>query len=149
MELRAILFSICLVVNFNLYGQTRTISGRVIAEDLEILPRVSIQNSDTLILGTTDIDGDFKIEIPFETKKLLFGLVGMEWKSINLSDNCDHLDIILMYDGTYDFMLASRIDRLRTKRFKKLPAIHQLAYKRGVFLTEKPCYEFKFIPFKK
>jgi hypothetical protein len=140
MRLTAIIFSVCLVVNLNLNGQTRIITGRVITEDLEILPGVRIQNSDTTLLGTTDIDGRFEIELPLGTDKLLISWIGMEWKSIQLPINCNHLDIILMYDAIYDFMSARKVDRLIMKRIKKLPELHLTAYEKGIFKTKEPCY---------
>ena len=65
-----IIFLTGLFFNVSLFGQTRTIIGRVITEDLEPLVMVHIQTSDTVLLGKTDIDGRFKINIPQETDKL-------------------------------------------------------------------------------
>ena len=135
-------------ININVYGQTRTITGRIIDEDFETIPEARIQNSDTVLLCKTDINGNFKIEIPIETKKILISWIAMEWKTIYLHDNCDHLDIILMYDAHYDFMSSRKVDRLRKKRFNKLPEIHKVAFEKGIFLTEKPCYRFEFVSIK-
>jgi hypothetical protein len=49
-----------------------------------------------------------------------------------------------MYDVIYDFMSARKIDRLRRKRFEKLPVIHQQAYEKGFFKTKTPCYNQAF-----
>jgi hypothetical protein len=126
-----------------LFGQTRTVSGRVISEDFEILPVVKIYNSDTILLGTTDNEGRFKIELLPETDTLLFrsSICCWEWKTIRANYSCDNLDIILMFDMIYDFMSSRKIDRLRMKRFKKLCDLHKLAFEKGVFVTDKPCYE--------
>src|SRR5438552_1975900 len=48
----------------NLVGQSRVLQGRVISNYLETLAGVRIQNVDTLILGETNLDGRFKIELP-------------------------------------------------------------------------------------
>ncbi|MEH6706316.1 MAG: hypothetical protein V7691_16090, partial [Galbibacter orientalis] len=63
----------------NLNGQTRNIFGRVLSEDLEPLPMLDIRNSDSVLLGKTDMDGGFKIGIPQETDSLLLRYLGMEW----------------------------------------------------------------------
>ena len=136
-------------MDFNLNGQTKFISGRVIDEDFETIPLTMIQNSDTILIGQTDLDGYFKIEIPLDTDTLFFRFIAMEWKIIKLTPNCDTIDVILMHDAIYDFMTATKIDRLRMKRFKRLPELHQKAYEKGLFTTMQPCYEQSFVPIKK
>jgi hypothetical protein len=108
-----------------------------------------INNSDTILLGKTDIDGKFLIQISTETKELVIGWVGMEWKTIILPNDCDNLDIILMFYANYDIISHRKVDRLRKRRFNKLSEIHQIAYKKGPFCAEKPCYRFDFEPIKK
>ena len=139
---------IILLINLNLKGQTKIITGRVIDEDFETIAGAMIQNSDSILIGTADLDGYFKIEIPQETDTLLFSYVGMEWSTIKLNQNCDSVDVIMMYFAIYDFMTANRIDRLRMKRFKKLPELHYMAYKKGLFTTQQPCYKQDFVPIK-
>jgi CarboxypepD_reg-like domain len=148
MRLTAIIIAICIIVNFDLDAQSRVVTGKVIAEDLETLPGVRIQNSDTNLLGKTDIDGRFSIQLPLSIDTLIISWIGMEWTTIQVPINCDNLDIILMYDAIYDFMSASKIDRLRMKRFKKLPVIHMTAFKKGIFTSEYPCYHQDFVPIK-
>ncbi|AHW62336.1 hypothetical protein FH5T_19840 [Draconibacterium orientale] len=116
------------------------IHGRIITEDLEELPGVWIQNRDTLLIGKTDLNGYFKIEIPPETNKLLLSFIGMEWTIINLKQNCDIIEVVMMYDVIYDFMASRKVNRLRLKRFKELPKLHRAAYENGIFLTEEQCY---------
>lgn len=109
---------------------------------------VYIQNSDTLLLGKTDMDGGFKISIPQETGKLLFGYVGMEWTEIKLKKYCDTIEVIMLYSGTYDFMSSKKIDRLRKKRFDKLPIAHSEAVRNGLFKNNNICYDRVFKPDK-
>ena len=63
---------VVLFFNLNLNGQTRSIIGRVISEDLESIPMLDVRNSDSLLLGQTDMDGRFQIIIPQGTDSLLF-----------------------------------------------------------------------------
>lgn len=146
--MRQISIFILFVISISLNGQTRIIEGRVISEDMEGLPKVQIQDIDTTMIGETDLDGRFKIEIPQNTDKLLFSFIGMEWTFVKLNKSCDTLEVVMMYDAIYDFMTHRKIDRLRLKRFKKLPEIHQSAYEKGIFLTKSQCYEQEFFPNK-
>jgi len=137
-----------LFFNLNLNGQTRTIIGRVISEDLESLPMLDIRNSDSLLLGKTDMDGRFKISIPQETDSLLFRYLGMEWTDIRLKKECDTIEVVLMYDAIYDFMTSRKIDRLRKKRFDNLPNIHSDAVNIGLFESNNICYDRDFEAYK-
>ncbi len=79
------------------------------------------------------MDGFFGINIPQETDSLMFRYVGMEWTDIRLKKDCDTVEVVMMYDGTYDFMSSKKIDRLRKKRFDKLPIVHSEAVRNGLF----------------
>lgn len=127
----------------DLICQNRIIQGRVVEENLESIPFVNIKIKDSII-GQTDLDGYFKIHIPRETDKLLFQYVGLEPSSIILKNECDTIELIMMYFVSYDFMSLKKADRLRLKRFKKLSELHQDAYNQGIFLTKIACYEQKF-----
>jgi hypothetical protein len=148
MRLIFIFTIINLALSINVSRQSRVITGRVITEDLNLQPYVRIQNSDNVLLGTTDIDGKFNIAVPFETKTLIFNWIGMEWTFINLNDSCDHLEIIMMSDEIYDYMSIRKVDRLRAIRFNKLHDLHQSAFLNGIFKLEKPCYHQDFISSK-
>ena len=148
MKITTILILAVLLTNLNLKGQNRIISGRVISEDLEPLPALDIENSDNVLLGKTDMDGFFKISIPQETDSLLFRYVGMEWTDIRLKKDCEKVEIVMMYDGTYDFMSSKKIDRLRMKRFDNLSNIHSDAVKNGLFENNNICYDRDFEAYK-
>lgn len=148
MKITTILTSILLVLNLSLSGQTRMIQGRIIAEDFEELPKVRILNADSLLFGETDLNGFFKITVPQKTDKLILSFIGMEETTIKLKPDCDTVEVVMMYDGTYDFMTFRKIDRLRFKRFKKLSELRKIAHEKGLFLNEYQCYEQDFIPIK-
>jgi hypothetical protein len=145
MRIATILTLIILFNNLSLNGQTRTITGRIVSEDLEALPDVNIQNSDKLLLAKTDLEGRFKISIKQETDKLLFSWLGMELTEIKLHDKCDTVEVVMLYDGTYDFMTLRKVDRLRKKRFDNLPSLHSDAVRNGLFNNINICYESVFI----
>jgi len=105
---------------------------------------LDIRNSDSVLLGKTDMDGRFKISIPQETDSLLFRYLGMEWTDIRLKKACDTVEVVLMYYVHYDFMTSRKIDRIRKKRFDNLPSIHSDALKNGLFEKNNICYDREF-----
>jgi len=54
-----------------------------------------------------------------------------------------------MASDTYDFKTPKKIDKLRLKRFEKLPALHKEAFVKGIFKTENACYTQEFVPYYK
>lgn len=137
-----------LLIN-NLNGQTRTIKGRVVSELLEELPGVHILDINNVRIGETDFNGNFEIIIQQETQKLFFSWFEMEQTEIKLQNDCNIVEVVMMYSGSYNFMSSSKIDRLRKKRFTQLPYIHSNAVKKGIFSTNTICYEREFRPEKK
>lgn len=148
MKVSLILLLTLFFYSFILNGQSRTITGRVISEDFETMPGVSITINDTVDVGRTDLNGFFQIKIPISEKKILFRSVGMEPTFIKLLDKCDTVEIVMMYFGSYDFMTLSKIDRLRKKRFDNLPNLHSEAVRNGLFKNNNICYETFFIAHK-
>ena len=132
---------------FSAFGQ-RTLSGRVVDENLEIAPLVTIYDKDTTEIGKADLDGYFEIELPKETEKIIFAGLGYEWATITIPNDCKTPEIILFFEYTYDFMSSKKIDRLRKKRFDKLTELHFQAFKKGLFKTDKPCVNRNFEPYK-
>lgn len=146
---RTIVFLTALFSFTQALGQTRTLTGKVIDEEFKPLPQVWISNADTILLSKTDIDGNFSAIIPLDTKILIVSTIGMEWKSIVLLSECKHLDIILQLSSTYDFMSPAKVDRKRKRHFNKLPLLHQSAFAKGIFKSQSPCYDDRFIAEKK
>lgn len=145
-----LLTTILILLPFMLVNaQDSTLKGRIINEDLEVLPDVKILNENNEMLGITDIEGNFVISISKENVKLNICCIGMEPTIIELTDNCDNLDIILMIESHYDFMSLKKVDRLRMKRFKKLPELRKEAFDKGIFISDKVCYKQEFTPYRK
>lgn len=126
-------------------GQVRTITGKVVDEfDFLSIPEVRIQTRDTVPLGTTDRIGNFEINLPSGVDELLLSYIGMEWTSIKVPTNCNNLEIIMMADGTYDYMTTRKINRKRCKRFKNLSNKHREAYDKKIFTSDSPCFTYIF-----
>jgi hypothetical protein len=117
----------------------KTLTGRVLSDQLEGVPRAELCARDTTVIGTTDREGYFKIDVPANTNQLIFKTVGMERATINLSEDCSNLEVILLYASSYDFMSVRRVNRQELKRFKHLPQLHQAAYQKGLFKSRVPC----------
>jgi hypothetical protein len=147
-KITVIFIATLLLIDTSVCGQTRTIQGRVISEDLEPLYSVHIKNKDTVLYGETDINGRFKIEIQQNTEVLFLSWVGLERANIKLKNDCDTLEIIMLYAATYDFMSPKKIDRLRLERFNKLPVLYLQAYDKGLFSKKAICYSNVFEPDK-
>ena len=129
------------------FGQ-RTLSGRIIGEDLEIPLEIYIYDNDSMLLGKTDFDGYFKISFPEKATKLFFRGINYEKTEIVVFEDCDYLEIILLNYHIYDFISSNKIDRLRKKRFNKLSEIRQKAIKEKLFNFKKICYNQEFKPIK-
>ena len=144
------LLIIFIVLNFSTSGlcsQNKSIKGRVIDNNLETLPYVSIFIKDTVEVGKTDLNGYFQIDIPVCEKKISFEMVGLDKATIEIVDNCDKIEVVMMLSGTYDFISLKRAERKREKRYKRLPEIHKQAFDKGIFETEQACYNREFEPF--
>jgi hypothetical protein len=132
---------------YSLYSQNKIIKGRVIDDNLETLPYVSIMINDTVETGKTNLDGFFQLDIPVSVKKISFESVGLDPTTIELVDKCDQIEIVMMLTGSYDFITLKHADRKRENRFRKLPEVHKQAFAKGIFETEYACYNRKFEPF--
>lgn len=127
-----------------LVGQTRNIHGRVLSEDLEPLFGVEIRNSADSTLGKTDMDGYFKISVSLQTDSLFFRYVGMEWVDIELKEDCNSIEILIMYSTLYHYKSSNKIDRLRKRRYDDLTEKHSNAIEKGLFRSSTICYEKSF-----
>jgi hypothetical protein len=142
-----LLIAALLLLTFHTTAQTKIITGKVIDEDLNPISIVYIQTPDTAFSSRYDINGHFSISIPSDTKSLAIGDIGFESASINLTDSCTQLDIILLFQWTHDFISLKKADKLRMKQFKKLPELHFTAYQKGIFQSDSACYTQNFIPY--
>ena len=104
MKIPLILLYITLLTGGINAQETRVIKGRVISENLEPIPNAAIYKMDTTILGSTNVEGFFNIEVPKETNEMLLGFVAMEWTTIKVSDTCSYLEVIMMHCVIYDYI---------------------------------------------
>lgn len=145
------IFLIVLFFLFNIVQvcAQRTIRGKVIDENQDILIGAKVYNNDTIEIGKVDLDGSFEVKVPEESNRLIFGSVGYEYSTISVLNKCHYLEVILLYDGIYHYKSHRKIDRLRKRRFNELSKIHLDSFKKGIFKEKIPCGKREFVPIKK
>jgi hypothetical protein len=85
---RSIILLPALLLVTQIVGQTRTLTGKLIDEQLRPIYEARIFNVDTTLLMKSDTNGIFTITIPAETKTLLISSLATEWKRIDLTTVC-------------------------------------------------------------
>ena len=53
-----------------------------------------------------------------------------------------------MPDGNYDYKSHKKIDRIRKSWFDKVSGLHSVAFDKGLFTSQSPCYQREFEPIK-
>jgi len=143
--MRRLAFIVLLFVSCLSNAQTRTIKGKVVEEnDLIPMPGVKVQDRDTVLLATTDQNGNFEIQLPSGKDELLLSFISMEWTSIKVPASCNNLEIVMMVDAIYDYISVKKANKKRCKRFKELPNKHRQAFEKGVFTSDSPCGTYIF-----
>ena len=79
-------------------------------------------------------------------EKIVFRYPGIETTPIELANTCDEVEVVMLLKAIYDFVTPRKVNRLRMKRFKKLPELHKEAFEKGTFKTDKACYTQEFMP---
>ncbi|TYB74736.1 MULTISPECIES: hypothetical protein [Bizionia] len=137
-----------ILFNFlSIYAQ-RTLKGKIIDEDIGVFPGVRVFENDTTLIGETDLNGNFEVLVSNNINELTFTCIGCERITISLYENCDYIEFILLGEAVYHYKSSKKIDRLRKKRFDKLPNLYRQAYNNGIFKSEKPCFEQEFVLIK-
>ncbi len=83
----------------SVYGWAqRTVTGRVTAPDDAALPGVNVVVKGTSIGTSTDVDGNYTLEVPGENKVLVFTFIGFETQEIEVGNNT-RIDVQLAEDA--------------------------------------------------
>ena len=132
-----------------IYAQNRIIQGKVI-DEFKLSPRIGavIIVNDSIEVGVTGVDGCFQFEYPSPINKLSFHYTEMETADLQLSDDCNYIELIMVRYPNYCFMSYRKINKIRRKRYKNLPKLHQEAYEKGIFQSPEVCYIQEFVEFK-
>lgn len=99
MKKKQLLFSmLLLLLQVHVFAQSRTIKGSVKdAKTSETLPGVTVLVEGTTIATSTNMDGQFSINIEGEGKKLVFSSIG--YKTITISADKEVIDVSLESDA--------------------------------------------------
>ena len=123
------------------FGQERVITGKIIGQDLTEFPGVVIVNGDTdKVLDTTDLNGGFEFRYSENIRKIKLNFVMTQEEEIMLSENCNHIEKILLEEWIYDFVSLKRAERKKKRDRKRiLPKLYAKAYESGIFKNKKSC----------
>ena len=104
-------------------------------------PGVVIMDSDNeKVLDTTDFNGGFEFKYTSDIKKIKFIFVMTQEEEIGISDNCNHIELILLEEWIYDFVSLRAADRKKRRERKRiLPKLYAEAYEKGIFKNKKSC----------
>ncbi len=112
----------------------KLITGTVYDKAKEVLAGVSVYIKGTTVGVVTDVDGNYKIEVPENTTKLVFSFVGMETKEIEigketkvnvvLSDAVSGLDevTVVAYGERKTRELIGAVSSVKAKDLEEVPA---------------------------
>jgi TonB-linked SusC/RagA family outer membrane protein len=89
---------ICLASGFEVYGQTRVLSGRVVDSSGEGIPGVNVLDRQSSTGTTTDLDGRYSISVT-NTTTLVFSFIGLKAQEI-LVGNRSELNVVLQDDDS-------------------------------------------------
>ena len=122
------------------FGQKDIIHGKIVDESLKELPFAFIK-FDSKIIDTTDFNGNFEFKLTPEMKKITIYALGFQSEVANISENCSLIEVVLLEDGTHDFVSLKTAERKRIRhRNKVLPKLYAEAYQKKIFKNEKPCW---------
>ena len=125
----------------SIYSQSRVYQGKVIFNlDFEPVIFADIFINDSIKIGRTGMDGCFQFETSLPIEKLSFRYVGMEEAELKLSENCNHIELIMIDDPHQCFITLRKINKQRRKKYKNLPKLHKKAYEKGIFQSPEACY---------
>jgi TonB-linked SusC/RagA family outer membrane protein len=89
---------LCTFVYSGVFAQNRTVSGKVTSKDDGTgLPGVTVKVKSTTIGTQTDIEGNYKLEVPADSKTLEFSFVGYATQTIEIG-NQSVIDVKLATD---------------------------------------------------
>lgn len=92
MHLLSVLF--LFIFSIAVYGQTRTVTGKVTDNTQEPLPGVSVVVENTTKGVVTDFDGNFSIRLNDDEETLVFSFIGFDTQNVPVGGR-DHVNIIM------------------------------------------------------
>ncbi len=78
-------------------AQNRTLTGSVFGEDKASIPGVTVAVLGTTIGTVTDMDGNFSLAVPADTKKLVFSYIGLQTKEVEIGSS-NNFEVVMKQD---------------------------------------------------
>ena len=122
------------------FGQENIITGKVVDSQLMEVPMALIKCG-SKIIDTTDFNGNFKFKLTPEIKNITIVEIGFDSETINITENCNVIEVVLLESGSYCFDSLKAAERKRIRRRNKLlPKLYAEAFERKIFANKKPCW---------
>jgi hypothetical protein len=134
---------------------TKAFDGRVLDENLNPMPGVEILIKGKIV-GQTDFDGYYHIEVDSKDKLIDFSFTGCAPTRVKADSNCNNIEVIMGFlnytciQGISKKVVRRAYRELRNhekEKFKNLSSIHQKAFMKGLFKTKNICgtirYKYK------
>lgn len=91
---------VVLTSGYGLFAQTKVITGTVTSsEDGSSLPGVAVSAQGTTLGALTDVDGNYRLEIPQNVNTLVFSYIGMKKVEVEIGGR-DRIDVVMESDIT-------------------------------------------------
>jgi TonB-linked SusC/RagA family outer membrane protein len=87
------------LASFNVFGQDRTITGKVTSDDGTALPGVNVLLKGTSTGVVTDSEGTYKITVNSTGRFLVFSFIGFKTQEVEVG-NRNTIDILMISDAT-------------------------------------------------
>ena len=88
-KLLRLTFLVCLAVvmsSATLFGQQKTVTGKVLDDSNAALPGASIVAKGTTIGTATDLNGNFTLTVPADATTLVVSFIGMDTKEVPITE---------------------------------------------------------------
>jgi hypothetical protein len=121
-------------LSFVTLAQNQLLNGKVIGQELIPLPAIQIFDEQGVLLGKTDFEGRFQINLPSNITKISFQGIGYQTEIINITKDCSYIQLVFLQQWIYDFVSEQKAKRkLRKDRKKQLPLLYDKAFTQGIF----------------
>jgi len=93
---KLVMLTLLLGYSFNTWGQNLELSGKVLDDQENSIPGVSVIVKGTTIGTITDADGNFALNVAADSKVLVFSFVGYETQEITIDANKTRMNVKLV-----------------------------------------------------
>jgi iron complex outermembrane receptor protein len=94
--LKLVMLTLLLGYSFNTWGQNLELSGKVLDDQENSIPGVSVVVKGTTLGTITDADGNFVLNVTADSKVLVFSFVGYETQEVTIEPNKTRMNVKLI-----------------------------------------------------